>query len=335
MSSDSCPTIPPYDSQLEEVISPAAVLASLMTPPSYSPRAESEETEPFEEDEVAYTPVISPAIPTPLRASASEAGNDTSDSESSNTSSQLLPPLQPTPIERRGSATIFYTRKRLRVPTAPIQPPPAPPSSPISPTSPLQMMSQSPPLSPRRSMPPPTVFYYQTTTVPLSPLVQSHSATPSLSGSHIENTAEDARARRHEAHTNEITVLNDEMPLERLQNIEGNLGDLVHGRMAMDEVFKLVKTRLQEASEAIAGLERGMEEGRQETRELREIAAITQDINEQQAEELAAAHTRILALEYMLAESQAREVDRDKRIEELTEVVRSLQRKIEDPPGNV
>lgn len=125
------------------------------------------------------------------------------------------------------------------------------------------------------------------------------------------------------------------MPLERLQDIERNLGDLVHGRMAMDEVFKLVKTRLREASETIAGLESRMEEGRQETRELREIAAITQDINEQQAEELAAAHTRILALEYMLAESQAREVDRDKRIEELTEVVRSLQRKIEDPPGNV
>lgn len=103
----------------------------------------------------------------------------------------------------------------------------------------------------------------------------------------------------------------------------------------MDEVFKLVSTRLQEASEAITGLEGRVEEGRQETRELRDIAVIMQDINERQAEELATAHTQILTLEHMLAESQAREMGRDKRMEELTEVVRSLQRKLEDPPGNL
>jgi chromosome segregation ATPase len=103
----------------------------------------------------------------------------------------------------------------------------------------------------------------------------------------------------------------------------------------MDEVFKLVSTQLQEASEAITGLEGRVEEGRQETRDLRDIAVIMQDINERQAEELAAAHTRILTLEHMLAESQAREANRDKRMEELTEVVRSLQRKLEDPPGNL
>jgi uncharacterized protein YoxC len=125
------------------------------------------------------------------------------------------------------------------------------------------------------------------------------------------------------------------MPLERLQSIEGKLGNLVHGRITMDEVFKMVSTRLQEASEAIAGLEGRVEEGRQETRDLRDIAVIMQDINERQAEELAAAHTQILTLEHMLAESQAREMDRDKRMEELTEVVRSLQRKLEDQPGNL
>ena len=137
MSSDSYPTIPQFDSQMEEVTSPVAAPVSPMIPALNSPMAESEETEPFEEDEVAYTPVISPAIPTPLRSSASEADNDSSDSESSYFFSQLPPPPQPAPVERRGSATIFYTRKRVRAPTAPIHPPPAPPSSPTSPTSPL------------------------------------------------------------------------------------------------------------------------------------------------------------------------------------------------------
>jgi hypothetical protein len=236
MSSDPYPQ---FDSQVEEVTSPATVLASLMTPPPDSPMAVSEETEPFEEDEVAATPVISPAIPTPLRASDPETDNDSSDSEASNFFSLLPPPSQPAPAERRGSTTIYYTRRRVRTPTAPVQPPPAPPTSPISPTSPtsptspLQMISQSPPLSPRRPMPPPTVFYYQTTTVPSSsptrplrarsnPLPLSdgaHFSTPSLSDSHIENTAEYVWTRpfkRHETHSNEIAVLNNEMPLERL-----------------------------------------------------------------------------------------------------------------------
>ena len=77
-----------------------------------------------------------------------------------------------------------------------------------------------------------------------------------------------------------------------------------------------------------------MEDGRQETRDLRDIASIMQDVNERQADELVAAHTRILTLEHMLEESQARERDRDQRMEELTEIVRSLQRKLEDSPGN-
>ena len=212
-------------------------------------------------------------------------------------------------------------------------------------------MSQSSPLSPRQSIPPPTVFYYQTTTVPLSPLARPQRArctplplsdgapfsTPSLSDSHIENAAEVARARplgRHEDRINEIADFIDEIPLERIKSIEGKLGNLVHGRIAMDEVFHLVCTQLQGALEAIIGLEGRMEDGRQETRDLRDIASIMQDVNERQADELVAAHTRILTLERRLEESQARERDRDQRVEELTEIVRSLQRKLEDSPGN-
>lgn len=203
-------------------------------------------------------------------------------------------------------------------------------------------MSRSSPLSPRRSIPPPTVFYYQTTTVPLSPLARpqrarctplplndgAHFSTPSLSDFHIENTAEDARAiprGRHEGRINEIADFNDEISLERIKSIEREVGNLVNGRIAMDEVFNLVCTQLQGALDAITGLEGRMEDGRQETRDLRDIASIMQDVNERQADELVAAHTQILTLERRLEESQVRERDRDQRMEELTEIVRSLQ----------
>ena len=71
----------------------------------------------------------------------------------------------------------------------------------------------------------------------------------------------------------------------------------------MEEVFNLMSTWLQEALEVITGLLGRLEDGRQETRELRDIAAIIQDVNERQADELIAANTRILTLERMVEDS--------------------------------
>ena len=116
-------------------------------------------------------------------------------------------------------------------------------------------------------------------------------------------------------------------------SIEGEVGNLVMGRIAMDEVFNLMGTQLQGTLEVISELEEKLENERQEVRDLRDIAAMMQDINERQADELVTTNTRILTLERRLEESQARERDRDQRVEELTEIVRSLQRKLEDSPG--
>lgn len=106
------------------------------------------------------------------------------------------------------------------------------------------------------------------------------------------------------------------------------------GRIAMDEVFNLMSTQLQGTLEVITELEGKLENEIQEVRDLRDIAAIMQDISERQADELVTTNTRVLTLERRLEESQARERVRDQKIEELTEIVRDLQRKLGDTPSD-
>ena len=122
--------------------------------------------------------------------------------------------------------------------------------------------------------------------------------------------------------------------LERIKDVEEGIRKLEMGRIAIDEAFSLMGTQLQGTLEVITELEGRLENARQEVQDLRDIAVIMQDINERQSDELAAANTRILTLERMAEDSQARERDRDQRIAELTEMIRGLQRKLGDTPGD-
>ena len=354
MSLTPHPNDSPSDLKNKETRFPAPTPTFPMDPTPISPMEMSDETEPFEENEVANTPVVSSTIPTLLRPPSSGTNEDSSDSESSNFVSPLPPLSQLSLVPRRGSATIHYTRKRLRAPTAPIHPP----------SSTIPMMLPSPPLFPRCPLPPPTTFFYQTTTVPLSPPTspprahsnpispseRTHSSIPLFPTPHATDMAEtsQASARRRVnarlrsfllAHMNkdridEITDLINENPLERIMSLEAEVGDLEMGRIEVDEFLNLMGTQLQKTLELVTELERELEKERQEVQGLRDIATIMQDVNEIQAAELVTINTRILTLERMTEESQARERVRDQEMEELTKIVKDLRRKQGDAPDD-
>ena len=112
------------------------------------------------------------------------------------------------------------------------------------------------------------------------------------------------------------------------------MANLVMGRIAMDEVFNIMGTQLREMLEFVTELEGKLMDERQEARDLRDIASMIQDVNERQADELVTANARILTLERMAEESQARERIRDQEMKELTKIVKDLQRKLGDAPDD-
>ena len=100
--------------------------------------------------------------------------------------------------------------------------------------------------------------------------------------------------------------------LERIKDVEEGIRKLEMGRIAIDEAFNLMGTQLQGTLEVITELEGKLENARQEVQDLRDVVVIMQDINERQADELVTANTRILTLERMAEDSQARERQRPK-----------------------
>ena len=104
--------------------------------------------------------------------------------------------------------------------------------------------------------------------------------------------------------------------------------------MMVDEFLNLMGTQLQKTLELVTELERELKKERQEVQGLRDIATIMQDVNERQADELVTVNTRILTLERIAEESQARERIRNQEMEELTKTVKDLRRKLGDAPDD-
>ena len=168
-----------------------------------------------------------------------------------------------------------------------------------------------------------------------SELGESSSAVLPVTGEPIHHTVPllAARLARHEDRIDELLSLIDDISLERVENMQDELVSLVVHSLAMEEALELIGIYLEETEETVTDLVHRLDSRSSEAQEARDMVVMMQQRLDHQAEELAAANSTIHALRSTIGEMQTRERSRDQRMEELTEIVRGLQRGPGDAPS--
>ena len=267
---------------------------------------------------------------------------------------------------------------------------PAPPPSPVSPPPephPYMLPTYTAPHTSEvlPPMPPPTVFYSQTTTVPIpspatspvpspaptetptspgihrlvdarrwsflldyirrwrlaegSPraaeLGDGSSAVLPVTGEPIHHTIPLLAARlvRHEDRLDELLSVIEDISLERIECMQEEVTNLVVHRTALEMVFEMMGTEIEEAQATITEFGHRLDVQRHEIDDLRAIAAITQEMMEHQAQELAASSSTIHTLSATIEEIQARERSRDMEMLGMIRIIRELERRSGGAPG--
>ena len=129
-----------------------------------------------------------------------------------------------------------------------------------------------------------------------------------------------ARIARHEDRFDDIVRVIDDFPLEQIEAIGEDVGNLEIGQLAMEESFELMSTHLEGAIETI--------------RTLGGIAIMMQGEIDSQDDEIDRMSIQVLNLRSMIRDTQARERARDLTIETMMTMIEDLQRRVRGAPGN-
>ena len=146
-----------------------------------------------------------------------------------------------------------------------------------------------------------------------SEIVESSTAVLPVTGEPVHHTVPllVARLVRHEDRIDDIVGVVDEISLERVENMEEEVTNLVAHRVALEQVFQLLGTEIEETMETVAEYGHRLDARTYEMQELRDIAVMTQELLELKTQELAATTATVHALTVSLEEVRARERARD------------------------
>lgn len=136
-----------------------------------------------------------------------------------------------------------------------------------------------------------------------------------------------ARMLRYDDHMDDVVGAVEEISLERVENMEEEVTNLVAHRAALDYVFQMMGTEIEQTMDTVAESGHRLDAQSYEIQELREILMTTRQRLENQARELAAARATIHTLGVALEEVRARERAREWESLELLRMVRDLERR--------
>ena len=115
------------------------------------------------------------------------------------------------------------------------------------------------------------------------------------------------------------------MSLERVENIEEKISNLVVQKVTLEQDFQLKNTEIEKT---ITEFNHRLDVQSRKTQDMREISGITQEIIEHHTQELAIASATIHKLSATLEKVQAREISRDVALLGMIKVIKGLERKL-------
>nr|GEU81493.1 hypothetical protein [Tanacetum cinerariifolium] len=193
------------------------------------------------------TPDYTPASPDYFPASPRNTFSDLSKDLSKYLLASLaISPFHDDPYMKAMQAYNATSNESLISPQAPIAPPTILPSSPVLPLSP--MFDPQDFFLPEDILPPQKRSRFL-----------SSSSTDSSAPPQVFETGESSHKISLESHDEQIeTILNhlDELPLERIEQVEEKIESLGNGRVIIQRDFDSLETELQKARTQIAGLQR-------------------------------------------------------------------------------
>ena len=142
-----------------------------------------------------------------------------------------------------------------------------------------------------------------------------------------------ARLVRHEDRIDDIVGVVEEISLERVENMEEEVTNLVVHRVALEQVFQMMGTELEETMDTVTEMGHRLDVQSHEMQDQREISVITQQMLEHQTQELAATTATVHALRVSLEEVRARERARDAEMLGMIRIIRDLERRLGGAPG--
>ena len=164
---------------------------------------------------------------------------------------------------------------------------------------------------------------------------ESSSAALPLTGEPVHHTVPllVARLVKHEDRIDDLIGVVEEISLDRVEGMEEEVTNLVAHSAALDQVFQLMGTEIEETIETVTEYGHRLDARTYELRELRDIAVMTQELLELKTQELAATTARVHALTVSLEEVRARERARDAEMMSMIRIVRELERRLGGPSG--
>ena len=162
-----------------------------------------------------------------------------------------------------------------------------------------------------------------------SELGEGPSAVIPVTGEPIHHTVPLLAARlvRHEDRIDELVSIIEEISLDRIENMEEEVTNLVVHRVALDRVFQMMGTEIEETMDTVTELGHRISAQNYAMQEMREMAVVTQQMLQHQTQELAATRATVQTLRASLEEAQARERSRDVQMLHLVRIVRELERR--------
>lgn len=279
MSSDSNFIILSSDTDVEDVMSSTAIIPPTHPAPQSPLLASGEDTEAFEEDEVAPTPQISPIAPPAVTLAPSDPSSPTT----------FVHP-EPTLMFRRRK-TIIGPRKKVRlvtpaprIPAVHTSPPPS--ATPTNTPTPTLIL----PLKKRARFTTPASPITETSDLPPPPLYHIGESSRAATARGPTALTLDAQLGDQQEQIDRLRYQVDEILSSRLEVIEEDVEGLVLGRVGIDVSYHGLETRQMENHEQIDQL-------RDELPEIRDRAQMTQEAQGRQAHELALAQDRLTVVE--------------------------------------
>ena len=293
------------DSDDEGSVSSTAVSPLVSPTPELPLLASDDDTEPFEDEEMAPTPHVHPTIPLDVTHVPTDTPSPTTTVHSE---PRLMFPREKTvqgPRKRVRISTSTY--RSLPSPTVPTPPPPALPTTTTMPTSLLPLRKRARLTTPDS----PT-----TETDDFSPPPEYHigeSSRAAAARSPTAVTLEDQMGAQQEQ-VDRLGYRVDEIITTRLETVEEQVEDLVQGRVSIDVSYHGLEARQLRHQEEIELL-------RDELPEIRDRAQATQETQWEQVDQLTLLRERVVILERRDASFQL-------RVEHLEEIVVAMDREI-------